>query len=58
MERLSKCKKVFKEYFNSILIGSAVILCMIAVAVSIQHFLTLFSIMVLLGVVIYLVNKE
>jgi phosphatidylserine synthase len=44
-----------KDYTTSILTGSAVILGLIAIAVSLQHFLTLMSIAMLVGVLIYFI---
>jgi phosphatidylserine synthase len=55
MAKLSKCKNVMKDYTTSILTGSAVILGLIAIAVSLQHFLTLMSIAMLVGVLIYFI---
>lgn len=52
MEKLSK---LFRKYLESILIGSMCILALIAVAASVQHFFTLLSVLILVGVCIYLI---
>jgi len=55
MAKLSKCNRLLKDYGKSILTGSVVMLMLIAVAVSLQHFLTLLSIAVLCGVATYFI---
>jgi hypothetical protein len=53
MAKLSKSKEVFKDYTVSVLVGSAVLLGLLALATSIHHMLMLLGIAVLLGVVLY-----
>ena len=51
MEKLSKW---LSEFAESIIVGSIVLLALIAIAVSVQHFFTLLSIAVFVGLGIYL----
>ena len=53
MAKLSKSKEVFKDYTVSVLVGSAVLLGLLALATSIHHTLMLLGIAVLLGIVLY-----
>lgn len=60
MVKSSKYKKFFEEYRDSILVGSSVLLGLIAIASTLHHLITLTAVMFLIGVCAYFIvgNKE
>ena len=49
MEKSFKYKEFFKEYRNSILIGSSVLLSLVAIASTLHHLITLAAVVFLIG---------
>ena len=58
MVRSFKYKELLKEYKNSILIGSSVLLSLVALTSTLHHAITLVTVLFLLGVSIYLLFWE
>ena len=58
MVKSSKFKETLKEYKNSILIGSSVLLSLVALTSTLHHAITLVTVLFLLGVSIYLLFWE
>ena len=58
MVKSFKYKELLKEYKNSILIGSSVLLSLVALTSTLHHAITLVSVLFLLGVSIYLLFWE
>jgi len=57
MEKSFKYKEFFKEYRDSILIGSSVLLSLIAIASTLHHLITLAAVVFLVGACAYLIIK-
>ena len=55
MEKSFKYKEFFKEYRDSILIGSSVLLSLIAIASTLHHLITLAAVVFLVGACAYLI---
>ena len=58
MVKSFKYKELLKEYKNSILLGSSVLLSLVALTSTLHHAITLVTILFLLGVSIYLLFWE
>lgn len=58
MVKSFKYKELLKEYKNSILIGSSVLLSLVALTSTLHHAITLVTVLFLLGVSIYLLFWE
>ena len=54
MVKLSKCKKLLKEYKDTILYSAFAVLGLIAIAATIHHAITLVSVVFLVGVCAYI----
>jgi len=55
MEKSFKYKAFFKEYRDSILIGSSILLSLIAIASTLHHLITLAAVVFLIGACAYLI---
>ena len=53
MVNLSKCKFWLKEYAQAVLVGSVVLLALLALATTVHHALMLFGIGALTGITMY-----
>ena len=58
MVKSSKFKSFLKEYKDSVLIGSCVLLGLVALASTVHHIIVLMSVLFLVGVFMYLLIKE
>ena len=58
MEKSSKFKEFVIEYKNSVLIGSSILLGLVALASTAHHIITLMSVLFLVGVCIYLLWRN
>ena len=58
MVKSFKYKELLKEYKNSILVGSSVLLSLVALTSTLHHAITLVTVLFLLGVSIYLLFWE
>jgi len=58
MVKSFKYKELLKEYKNSILLGSSVLLSLVALTSTLHHAITLVTVLFLLGVSIYLLFWE
>lgn len=58
MVKSSKFKSFLKEYKESVLIGSCVLLGLVALASTVHHIIVLMSVLFLVGVFMYLLIKE
>ena len=58
MVKSSRFKSFLKEYKDSVLIGSCVLLGLVALASTVHHVILLTSVLFLVGVFIYLLIKE
>ena len=58
MVKSFKYKELLKEYRNSILLGSSVLLSLVALTSTLHHAITLVTVLFLLGVSIYLLFWE
>jgi hypothetical protein len=58
MEKSFNYKKFLKEYKDSILIGSSIILGLVALASTMHHVITLTTVLFLVGVCAYLLLRE
>ena len=58
MVKSSKFKSFLKEYKESVLIGSCVLLGLVALASTVHHIILLMSVLLLVGVFMYLLIKE
>lgn len=58
MVKSSKFKSFLKEYKESVLIGSCVLLGLVALASTVHHIILLMSVLFLVGVFMYLLIKE
>ena len=58
MVKSSKFKSFLKEYKESVLIGSCVLLGLVALASTVHHMILLMSVLFLVGVFMYLLIKE
>ena len=57
MGKSFKYKEFFKEYRDSILLGSSIILSLVALASTLHHVITLATVLFLVGVCAYLIFK-
>ena len=55
MEKSFKYKEFFKEYRNSILLGSSIILSLVALASTLHHLITLATVLFFVGVCAYFI---
>jgi hypothetical protein len=58
MEKSSKFKEFVIEYKNSVLIGTSILLGLVALASTVHHVITLTSVLFLVGVCIYLLWRN
>ncbi len=58
MVKSSRFKSFLKEYKDSVLIGSCVLLGLVALASTVHHVILLTSVLFLVGVFVYLLIKE
>jgi len=54
MVKLSKCKKLLKEYKDTILYSAVAVLGLIAIASTIHHAITVITVVCLIGVCAYI----
>jgi hypothetical protein len=58
MEKSSKFKEFVIEYKNSVLIGTSILLGLVALASTVHHVITLTSVLFLVGVCVYLLYRS
>jgi len=58
MEKSLKFKEFLEEYKNSILIGTSILLGLVALASTVHHVITLTAVLFLVGVCIYLLWRK
>jgi len=58
MERLSKCKSYFKDYIQSLLVGSAVLIGITAVVASIHASVVMALAFIAISLILYIIYRS